>query len=258
MTEKEKAQLIRRYTLPSSPHIVVHPNRQAKGGKFDCAIMSLSVLLDYHPDDTKERFFEVSLFAELFNDMLMRDFGFNIYKEIYLYKQPVASSNTCEISEIKTEGSDANKEKTETTDDSKKDSADKEGKKETKDKEDEKEKSSKKDSKSSSEDKSSKDQQHNDDTHSIKSESRKRKLSTSTSTANGREREMSVSDNKKMVVVKPQLLLSFVYFDTSHCGYIFEKHLEDLFTILGLNLSRSQIKKVLSKFEGRQQIYYRY
>lgn len=59
MSEKEKAQLIRRYTLPSNPQIIVHPNRLAKDGKFDCAIMSLSVLLDYRPDDTKERFFEV-------------------------------------------------------------------------------------------------------------------------------------------------------------------------------------------------------
>lgn len=62
MDEKEKAQLIRRYTLPTSAQIVVHPNKNAKGGKFDCAVMSLSVLLDYHPDDTKERFFEVRLF----------------------------------------------------------------------------------------------------------------------------------------------------------------------------------------------------
>jgi hypothetical protein len=28
----------------------------------------------------QEHSFEVSLFAELFNEMLMRDFGFNIYK----------------------------------------------------------------------------------------------------------------------------------------------------------------------------------
>lgn len=45
--------------------------------------MSLSLLLDYRPEDTKEHSFEVSLFAELFNEMLMRDFGFNIYKALY-------------------------------------------------------------------------------------------------------------------------------------------------------------------------------
>ncbi|XP_037805518.1 cell division cycle and apoptosis regulator protein 1-like isoform X2 [Lucilia sericata] len=255
MSEKEKAQLIRRYTLPSAPHVVVHPNRQAKGGKFDCAVMSLSVLLDYHPDDTKERFFEVSLFAELFNDMLMRDFAFNIYKEIYLYEETPATNNSCEITEIKGEG-DVKKEKSEAGEEIKKESnSEKEIKKESKEKEEEKEKTSKKDNKTNSEEKSSK-EHHNDDSQSIKSESRKRKISTSTSIANGKDRELSVSD-KKMVVVKPLLLLSFVYFDTTHCGYIFEKDLEELFTVMGLNLSRSQIKKVLGKLATRQAIYYR-
>lgn len=78
----------------------------AKSGKFDCTVMSLSVLLDYRPEDTKvlflfytiiayfvtynyilifyiqEHSFEVSLFAELFNEMLMRDFGFRIYRSL--------------------------------------------------------------------------------------------------------------------------------------------------------------------------------
>lgn len=31
----------------------------------------------------QEHSFEVSLFAELFNEMLMRDFGFRIYKALY-------------------------------------------------------------------------------------------------------------------------------------------------------------------------------
>lgn len=186
--------------------------------------------------------------------MLMRDFAFNIYKEIYLYEETTNTNNTCEVSEIKEE-SDSKKEKVETGDEVKKESNDKEIKKETKEKDEEKEKTLKKESKSSIEDKPSKDQ-HNDDSQSIKSETRKRKLSTSTSTANGKDRELSVSD-KKMVVVKPQLLLSFVYFDTNHCGYIFESDLEDLFTVMGLNLSRSQIKKVLVKLATRHAIYYR-
>ena len=34
--------------------------RSAKSGKFDCSVMSLSVLLDYRPEDNKEHSFEVS------------------------------------------------------------------------------------------------------------------------------------------------------------------------------------------------------
>ena len=37
----------------------MYPNATAKGGKFDCSVMSLSVLLDYRPEDNKEHSFEV-------------------------------------------------------------------------------------------------------------------------------------------------------------------------------------------------------
>ncbi|GAB6028545.1 Cell division cycle and apoptosis regulator protein 1, variant 2 [Chamberlinius hualienensis] len=77
--EKERAIMERRYTLPDTPSIIVHPSATAKGGKFDCSIMSLSLLLDYRQEDNKEYSFEVSLFAELFNEMLARDGGFKIY-----------------------------------------------------------------------------------------------------------------------------------------------------------------------------------
>ena len=34
-------------------------------------------------EDNKEHSFEVSLFAEMFNEMLMRDFAFRIFRSIY-------------------------------------------------------------------------------------------------------------------------------------------------------------------------------
>lgn len=80
--ERTKRELTNGYKLPESPHILVHPNTKAKSGKFDCSTTSLSVLLDYRTDDNKEGTFEVSLFAELFNEMLMRDAGFKLYKAI--------------------------------------------------------------------------------------------------------------------------------------------------------------------------------
>ena len=43
---------------------------------------SLSVLLDYRTDDNKEGTFEVSLFAELFNEMMTRDSAFKIYEAL--------------------------------------------------------------------------------------------------------------------------------------------------------------------------------
>lgn len=49
--------------------------------------LSLHGLLDYDISDTYEKTFEVSLFAELFNDLLKRDFASTIYSAIDLYGQ---------------------------------------------------------------------------------------------------------------------------------------------------------------------------
>lgn len=66
--EKESDSSVRRkYNLPDDPHIIVHPSTTAKSGKFDCSIMSLSVLLDYRPEDNKEHSFEVCSFSLIFS-----------------------------------------------------------------------------------------------------------------------------------------------------------------------------------------------
>ncbi len=62
--EQERQRRERRYVLPDEPTIIVHPNWAAKNGKFDCSIMSLSVLLDYRLEDNKEHSFEVRITAE--------------------------------------------------------------------------------------------------------------------------------------------------------------------------------------------------
>ena len=59
------------YKLPQIPQLIVHPSKTAKSGKFECQLLSLSHLLDYRKDDNKESAFEVSLFAEYFNEMLI-------------------------------------------------------------------------------------------------------------------------------------------------------------------------------------------
>merc|ERR1719356_384508 len=83
LDDRQKEKLASAYKTPSNPCIFVHPNSKAKSGKFDCRVESLSVLLDYRTEDNKEGTFEVSLFAELFNEMFIRDSAFKIYKAIY-------------------------------------------------------------------------------------------------------------------------------------------------------------------------------
>lgn len=60
--EKERVTLEKRYAMPDDPCIIIHPSATAKGGKFDCTIMSLSLLLDYRPEDNKEHSFEVGIY----------------------------------------------------------------------------------------------------------------------------------------------------------------------------------------------------
>ena len=82
LTGKNPVPILCLYYFSETPCILVHPHPKAKSGKFDCTTMSLSVLLDYRTEDNKEGTFEVSLFAELFNEMMMRDSGYQIYRAI--------------------------------------------------------------------------------------------------------------------------------------------------------------------------------
>lgn len=175
------------------------------------------------------------MFAELFNEMLMRDFGFNIYKEIYLHKGNSGNENTTAAGAEKSVSGGTKDDLVDKSEDKSK------------------LKDITKDTNSTPEEHLSK--EHDDDSQSLKLDIRKHKSYTNDKDTNRDNR--SVSKDGKMIVVKPELLLSFIYFDVSYCGYIFDKDLEDLFLLLGLNLSRSQVKKYISKLSTRQAIYYR-
>ncbi|XP_052071868.1 cell division cycle and apoptosis regulator protein 1-like isoform X3 [Mytilus californianus] len=223
--EREKVSLERKYALPENPAILVHPNPTAKSGKFDCAVMSLSVLLDYRPEDNKEHSFEVSLFAELFNEMLMRDFGFEIYKS--LVRAPEKKEE---------EKKDKDKEK------------DKE-----KDKDKEKEKDKKSEDKSNKEP-TPKKRKKEEDTKETKKDSEKNdrkayvvKKEDDKSEEKKEEDEEESDDKKKKKDKKkyftrfPALLLSFTYFDQNHTGYLIDKDVEEIIHTIGLQLSRAQV-----------------
>ena len=51
----------------------------------------------------------------------------------------------------------------------------------------------------------------------------------------------SDSRRVKQETVDPHLLLSCVYFDQNHCGYLLERDLEDISHSIGIGLSRSQV-----------------
>lgn len=224
--------------------------------------MSLSILLDYRPEDSKEHSFEVSLFAELFNEMLMRDFGFNIYKALCAMPEKTkeeeeaagAASNEKDNKDTKErKESDAPKEKRSRKDDDtdrKGDAVEKieslADKDKSNDSTENKDRRIVKESGRSTENKDKdrkrrRDDDADDDTQSIRSSDPKKKD----------------KDRLKQYTADSELLLSFVYFDTTHCGYIFEKDLEELFYTLGLHLSRAQTRKLVSKVVSRDSLFYR-
>uniref|UniRef100_A0A3Q3EWA7 Cell division cycle and apoptosis regulator protein 1 n=1 Tax=Kryptolebias marmoratus TaxID=37003 RepID=A0A3Q3EWA7_KRYMA len=220
LEEIERQRRERRYILPDESTILVHPNWAAKNGKFDCSVMSLSVLLDYRLEDNKEHSFEVSLFAELFNEMLQRDFGYRIYKAL-------AALPTKDEKKEKKVKKEAEKKEFEKRDPKKEkeDEGDEPAAKKTKEDEDERRKVNlaglfdKDDDDSNDRDR----KDRRDDRRSSK------------------ERSSKDKEKKQMVTYNKELLMAFVYFDQCHCGYLLERDLEEILYTLGLHLSRSQV-----------------
>lgn len=217
--------------------------------------MSISLLLDYRPEDTKEHSFEVSLFAELFNEMLMRDFGFNIYRALYELpekakekeekrkkddeKKPEEEKRKDGEEKKKDEDRDKKKEGSKDKDDNNKDKKPENDKKKLDDK---KKETNKK------EDKKSEHGDSDDDDYEEEDDSRDKRRT---------DKDKKKRDKPKMFTKDRNLLLSFVYFDQTHCGYIFEKDIEDLLYTLGLSLSRAQVRKLVSKVITRDSLHYR-
>ncbi|XP_021256239.1 cell division cycle and apoptosis regulator protein 1 isoform X5 [Numida meleagris] len=279
--EMERQRRERRYILPDEPAIIVHPNWAAKSGKFDCSIMSLSVLLDYRLEDNKEHSFEVSLFAELFNEMLQRDFGVRIYKA--LISLPEREDKKDKKSK-KDERKEKKEEKEEENDEPKpkrRKSGDDKDKKDDRD-EKKREEKRKDDSKDEEETEDDNNQEEYDPMEAEDAEDEDeecRPLATPIEVSrryreeeemNKREdrregnkhcKERSSKDKEKdktqMVTVNRDLLMAFVYFDQSHCGYLLEKDMEEILYTLGLHLSRAQVKKLLNKVVLRESCFYR-
>ncbi|XP_076643256.1 cell division cycle and apoptosis regulator protein 1 isoform X2 [Halictus rubicundus] len=252
LCERERIALEKRYTLPESSHIIVHPSRMAKSGKFDCTVMSLSVLLDYRPEDTKEHSFEVSLFAELFNEMLMRDFGFRIYRALCSLPEKPKEKDDDKKKDKKDDKRDDKKDDKRKDDekkcarkDERKDDKRREGSKDKKDEKDARSKTDDRDrEKDKNDDDDDDDEDESDDDDSVKDGKKDRDK-------DGRKRKT------KLHTHDPYLLLSFVYFDQTHCGYIFDKDIEELIYTLGLNLSRAQVRKLVQKVVTRDSLHYR-
>ncbi|KAM4636320.1 cell division cycle and apoptosis regulator protein 1 isoform 2-T2 [Discoglossus pictus] len=272
--EMERQRREKRYMLPADPAIIVHPNWAAKNGKFDCSIMSLSVLLDYRIEDNKEHSFEVSLFAELFNEMLQRDFGVRIYKELLALpeKDEKKEKEKKVKKEEKREKKDEKEEDVEepkpkrrkSSDDKMKMEEREERKKEDRKKDDYRDEDDLEDENheeyepigAEEDDGDYEDRGEDDDDDSSNKDKREDKRDGSRYSKERLSKDKE-KDKKQMVTVNRDLLMAFVYFDQSHCGYLLEKDLEEILYTLGLHLSRAQVKKIFNKILLKESCFYR-
>ena len=212
-----KADRERIYKIPTSPHLIIHPTPTAKYAKFDCQLVSLSHLLDYRKEDNKESSFEVSLFAEYFNEMLIRDYGFLIYKHLLGMREEKEkdSSNT-----------PSSKRKLSVSNDGKEDD-------------------------STSDSKKIKTTNTNDQPGSNSSNT------TPSKDVNkeGKDATPAQTPKPKPKTIYPELLLGFIYLDTNRTNYIYEKDFEDLLLCLGLSLTRSKVRAILKKIKFRDGLF---
>lgn len=185
--------------------ILAYPNRAAKSGKFDCSVKSLHALLGYKSDDLKESTFEISLFAELFHERIMRDQGFKIFQSISSISDEKAAAQRERENEYQRHRGEPPVKK-------KKSESPNRASKEREDEEEEREKDE--------------------------------------------EESEAVVPKKAPKVPDAHLVFAFTYFDVNRCGYLEQKDLEDLFSILGLHLSRNQIRRILSRVTTRDYISY--
>uniref|UniRef100_A0A2D4PMD3 SAP domain-containing protein n=2 Tax=Micrurus surinamensis TaxID=129470 RepID=A0A2D4PMD3_MICSU len=267
LEEVERQRRERRYVLPDEPAIIVHPNWAAKSGKFDCSIMSLSVLLDYRLEDNKEHSFEVSLFAELFNEMLQRDFGVRIYKALLSLpdkedkkdKKPKKDEKKEKREERDDENDDPKPKRTKSGDDKdKKDDRD-DKKREDKRKDDSKDDEEMEDDNNQEEYDPMEAEDAEDEDDDRDDEEMNRRDDRREGNRHCKERASKDKERNKtqMVTVNRDLLMAFVYFDQCHCAYLLEKDLEEILYTLGLHLSRAQVKKLLNKVVLRESCFYR-
>lgn len=285
-----------RCPLPAEPSVIVRPNIAAMGGNFGCAVLSLSNLRSYRID-SKGHSFEVLWLAELFSEMLQRDFGYTIYKTLLAYpeKKPeevpekpkdtkTSQEQESKDQEVEQEGK-AKEPKTEGEEmDDLVEMKDVEEVKETSDtlakptamEEDENweweltkpEEGETKDKDTKGKETEAEDDnllqmddvlflEDNEEDFGISNAGEKKQNEKTTEPESASAKETQEKEVAQVVSLRKDVLLAFVYFDRNLCNYLMEKDLELILSTLGLHVTRAQIKQLLGKVCSQNMCLYR-
>ncbi|XP_051780543.1 cell division cycle and apoptosis regulator protein 1-like [Erpetoichthys calabaricus] len=224
-------------SLPDEPSIISSPQQTAAGDKFTCATLSLNTLLECQ-QGSSEFAFEVFLMAELFNEMLQRDFGFLIYQTLCLLPGP---------------------ETVQTQDKSEEDNQDIKMTSEVKKEEEVDAKFKGEETLKSEQSKKTNDeiiddclllQDDDEDDFGVSTDEGEMKSAVSNSLDAVSSKEVEKVEHNKLVLSR-DVVLAFTYFDQNLCGFLMIKDLEEILHSLGLHLSPAQVKDLISSFHQR-------
>ncbi|XP_055518336.1 cell division cycle and apoptosis regulator protein 1-like isoform X2 [Leucoraja erinacea] len=282
-----------RCPLPAEPAVIVTPNVAAMGGNFGCAVLSLSNLRSYRID-SKGHSFEVLWLAEIFSEMLQRDFGYAIYSALLAYpekkpeevpEKPKAATGGQEQEqkdqdmeqdekpkEAKGEGEEMENAELKDSGEEAKESSDALAKTTAMEEDDNWEWELTKPEEGENKEKETKGKEADDDSllqmddvlfledneedFGIANAGEKKAAEKSNEAESAKETPPE-RDVSQMVTLRKDLLLAFAYFDRNLCSYLMEKDLELILSTVGLHITRSQIRQLLGKVCSQNMCLYR-
>ncbi|XP_067399782.1 cell cycle and apoptosis regulator protein 2 isoform X2 [Emydura macquarii macquarii] len=229
-------------TPPMEPALMAHPHPS-----LALANLSLCTLLEYRRQKEKLSF-EVAVMAELFQEMLQRDFGYILYKALRALpeKEEPAEMNTTELEKPEekdlTDKAPSQQETVQTP------QAKEGGPKPACS--DPKESTDELCTLSLEDDLLLLQEEEEDDDFGVKLED----AEVSSLASNPSEMEFSslhdIISPKALapsVVLPLDALLAFIYFDLNVCGYLHRRDLEKILMTVGLHLCKEQVKQLVNK-----------
>ncbi|TFK08166.1 acetylserotonin O-methyltransferase [Platysternon megacephalum] len=237
-------------TPPLEPAIIAHPKPAIQGGQPSCSNLSLRTLLEYRRQREKLSF-EVAVVAELFQEMLQRDFGYKLYKALLALPEKeepsepknLESEKPAEHEKVQKEEATSEQEPVQThqEEEEQKPACGEGPKVAPKDSTDELCMLSLEDDLLLLRDDEEEDFGVKLDDTEVRSIA-----------SNQSEMEFSLLQDlpKELdpsTVLPLDALLAFIYFDLNFCGYLHRRDLEKILMTLGLHLCKEQVKHLVNR-----------
>ncbi|XP_077662061.1 cell cycle and apoptosis regulator protein 2 isoform X2 [Eretmochelys imbricata] len=259
-------------TPPLEPAIVAHLKPAMQGGQPSCSNLSLCTLLEYRRQREKLSF-EVAVMAELFQEMLQRDFGYRLYKALLALpeKEEMTEAKNLESEKPaeheKVQKEEAQEEEVAASEQEPGQTHQEEAEQKPACSEDPQE-----DEKAKVEPKDSTDElcmlSLEDDLLLLRDEEEEdfgvklEDAEVRSIASNQSEMEFSAlhdlpKELDPSAVLPLDALLAFIYFDLNFCGYLHRRDLEKILMTLGLHLCKEQAKRLVNRVVTQYVCQYR-